>query len=188
MSKEDWKLNTIDFIFGEYYPKNVVSILDLGCGISCKSQYLDATYRVGVDIYEPYLDEVQDTFPGMLIKHDIRKIDDIFTPKSFDLILLLDVIEHLEKQEALDLMIKCESIAKKAIIIETPLGLVPQNIDILGFGGHEWQTHRSGWTKEILMKLGYVCLLRDYKMTDVKRHTDIDVDVNVRLIDAIKLL
>ena len=38
-----------------------------------------------------------------------------------------------------------EKIAKKAVIIETPLGFIPQNIDIWKLGGDKYQTHRSSW-------------------------------------------
>jgi cyclopropane fatty-acyl-phospholipid synthase-like methyltransferase len=188
MSKEDWVNNTVDKIFGDVYPKDVDSILDLGCGLSCKSQYLSARVKVGVDIYRPYLLIASVEYDGALICHDITKIKDLFLYRSFDVILLLDVVEHLQKEQSLQLIADCEQIAKKAVIIETPLGYIPQNIDIWGHGGDKYQTHRSGWTKEEFYKMGYLCKLRDYKMQDVKRHTDMDVKSDIQIIDAIKLL
>ena len=68
---------------------------------------------------------------------------------------------------------------------------MPQNIDILGHGGHDPQTHRSAWEIEDLEKLGYTVLERDYTMSLIKRHTDYDVDQidpHVKLLDAIKVL
>ncbi len=193
MSKEDWKQNTLDKIFSQqglwpWKEGEIVSILDVACGLSLKSKYLSAQIRVGVDIYEPYFKSIEADVPFVLVKYDVRKLSDIFPDKSFDLVIALDIVEHLEKEESLEMMRQCENIARKGVIIETPKGYIPQNIDILGHGGHEWQTHRSGWEPEEFEKLGYKTILRDYKMSDVKRHTEIDVHTDVQLIDAIKFI
>jgi hypothetical protein len=193
MSKEDWKQNTLDKIFSQqglwpWKEGEIISILDVACGLSLKSKYLSAQIRVGVDIYEPYFKSIEADVPFVLVKYDVRKLSDIFPDKSFDLVIALDIVEHLEKEESLEMMRQCENIARKGVIIETPKGYIPQNIDILGHGGHEWQTHRSGWEPEEFEKLGYKTVLRDYKMSDVKRHTEIDVHTDVQLIDAIKFI
>jgi hypothetical protein len=115
-------------------------------------------------------------------------VDIFFLPRSRDLIVITDLVEHLEKEDSLKLIAMAERIAKVAVIIETPLGYIPQNIDILGFEGHEYQTHRCGWEKEEFEELGYTVLLRDYKMQDVKRHTEQEVGTDIQLIDAIKYI
>lgn len=191
MSKEDWKENTLDKVFGSrglwpWKDGEIVSILDVACGLSLKSKFLKAQIRVGVDIYEPYFEAIESEVPFVVVKYDVRKISEIFPDKSFDLVIALDIVEHLEKEESLDMIKQCEKIAKRGVIIETPKGYVPQNIDILGKGGHEWQTHRSGWEPEEFEKMGYQTVLRDYKMNNVKRHTDLDVHPDIVLIDAIK--
>lgn len=194
MSKEDWNKNTIKNIFEgkDLWPwkdEEIVSILDAACGLSLKSKYIPAQIRVGVDIYEEYFNHIEADVPYVVIKHDIRKLREIFVPKSFDLVIALDVMEHLEKEESLDVLRQCEEIARKAVIIETPRGFIPTNMDILGHGGDVWQTHRSGWEPEEFEALGYKTVLRDYTMTNVKRHTDIDeINPNIQMIDAIKFL
>lgn len=190
MPKEDWIKNTIENIFKAegLYPKEPIrSVLDVACGLSLKSQYITADIRVGVDIYRPYLEKIDADVPYAVIQADIRDLDKLFLPNSFDLVIALDVVEHLEKDDALKLMDDCEAIARKAVVIETPKGFIPQNMDILGLEGHEWQTHRSSWEPEEFEARGYNVILRDYTMNDVQRHTDItDIDPNVTLIDAIK--
>lgn len=191
MSKEDWKENTIEKIFkrANLWPwkeGEVISVLDVGCGLAFKSKYISAQIRVGVDIYEEYFKHIESEVPYVVVKYDVRKLKDIFIPKSFDLVIALDVVEHVEKEEAVELLKQCESIARKAVIIETPKGFSPQNLDILGHGGHTWQTHRCGFEKEELEQMGYTVLLRDYTMTPTKRHTDLDVELNMQLINAIK--
>lgn len=164
------------------------SILDVACGLALKSKYIPAKCRVGVDIYDKYFAHIEAHVPYVTIRYDVRHLLDIFQPKSFDVIIATDIVEHLEKEEALDMISQCEIIAKKAVILETPSGFVPQNIDILGYGGHEFQTHRSGWNQKELEKLGYSVFTRPYEMSEAKRHTELDVERQIELLDAIKML
>lgn len=194
MSKEDWKENTIEKIFkrANLWPwkeGEIVSILDAACGLSLKSRYISAQIRVGVDIYEEYFKHIESDVPYVVIKYDIRKLREIFMPKSFDLVIAIDVMEHLKKEESLDVLKQCQEIARKAIIIETPRGYLPTNIDITGHGGHQWQTHRSEWQPEEFEKIGFKTLLRDYTMQNIQRHTEIlDINPHVQMIDAIKFV
>lgn len=163
-------------------------MLDVACGLSLKSKYIPAQIRVGVDIHEPYFNHIEADVPYVVIKHDVRKLKDIFLPKSFDLVIALDIIEHIKKEEGYELIRACEKIARKAVIFETPKGYIPQNIDIQGHGGDKWQTHRSGWDVTDFTKRGYKTIVRDYMMQRVRRHTKQDVDPHIQLIDAIKFL
>jgi hypothetical protein len=193
VSKEDWAKNTLPRLFGDqglwpWKEGEIASILDVACGLSLKSKYIPAQVRVGVDIHEPYFAHIESDAPYAVVKYDIRRLRDIFIPKSFDLVIALDIIEHITKEEGLELMRQCEEIARKAVIIETPSGYVPQNIDIQGHGGDEWQTHRSGWERAEFEERGYKVLGREYKMQDIKRHTEHEVGTNIVLLDAIKFV
>ena len=193
MPKADWKKNTVKSIFTKaglwpWKNKEIITILDVACGLSLKSKFIPAQIRVGVDIYPEYFKHIEAEVPYVVIKYDARKISDLFQPKSFDLVLALDIIEHLEKKESLDMLRQCEVIAKKAVIIETPKGRIYQNLDITGHGGHEWQTHRCGWEVKELQDLGFKTVVRDYVMADIKRHTDKKIDTHIQLIDGIKFL
>lgn len=188
MSKEDWKENNLKAIFKKEWPKGIVSILDVGCGLSLKSKYLPAKIRVGVDIYPEYFKHIESDVPYVVVKYDARKLREIFEPKSFDLVIATDIVEHLHFDEAMSMIRQCEEIARKAVILETPMGMVHQNLDITGHGGHEWQTHRSAWSIRDFKIMGYKTKIRDYKMQDVKRHTSLEVGPDITLIDAIKCL
>ncbi len=185
MSKLDWKQNNIAQLFNLEY---VESVLDVACGLSLRSKYIPTRIRVGVDIYPEYFKHIESDVPYAVIKYDVRKLSDIFVPKSFDIVIALDIVEHLEKEEALKMLACCEQIARHAVIVETPEGYIPQNIDILGYGGDIWQTHRSGWTANDFTSLGYTVKKRPYNMTNKKRHTSIKTDTNITLIDAIKYI
>lgn len=194
MSKEDWKENTVQKIFQRaglwsWKDDEIETILDAACGLSLKSKYIPAKIRLGLDIYPEYFKHIEADVPYVVMKGDIRKLREYFEPKSFDLVLVLDVVEHLVKEESLDMLKQAEEIAKKAVIIETPRGFLPTNMDILGHGGHDVQTHRSGWEPEEFEKLGYKTVVRDYTLTNVQRHTEItDIDPHIQMIDAIKIL
>jgi hypothetical protein len=58
-----------------------------------------------------------------------------------DTVFLMDVIEHLPKQEAVSLLKETEGLVKKQIVVFTPLGFMEQD-------DGEWNTHRSGWLPE----------------------------------------
>lgn len=187
MSKTDWQQNSIDKLFKERHLWQLddnITILDVACGLSLRSKHIPASLRVGVDIYPEYFKHIESDVPYAVIKHDVRKLLDVVPEKSFDLVIALDIVEHLEKEEALQMIRDLEKIARKAVVIETPEGFIPQNLDILGHGGHEWQTHRSAWTEDDFP--GYLTFTRPYQMQDVKRHTDLDIEPQITLIDAIK--
>lgn len=191
MPREDWIRNSVQSIFesrGLYPSGRVKSVLDVGCGLSFKSQYIDAELRVGVDVYRPYLEKVDATCPHILVNADALDIGRLFLPRSFDLVLLLDIVEHLDKDQSLRLIAMAESLARVAVVIETPKGFIPQDIDIWGHGGDTWQTHRCGWEPPEFEAMGYQVVLRDYRMSDVKRHSLVDSPVDIQMIDAIKIL
>lgn len=60
--------------------------------------------------------------------------------KRIDTVALIDVIEHLEKPEALRLLRETEALVPR-IIVFTPLGFLPQD-------DGPFNTHRSGWMPE----------------------------------------
>lgn len=193
MPKADWEKNTLKNIFSraDLWPwkdGEIMSILDVGCGLALKSKFLPAQIRVGVDIYEEYFKHIESEVPYVVVKYDVRKLHEIFMPKSFDIVIGCDIIEHLEKEEALDMIKQCEAIAKMANIIEAPKGFIPQDIDILGYGGHDVQTHRCGFEAGELEALGYKVLVRNYTMSNVKRHSTLEVAPDVQMLNAIKFL
>jgi len=194
MSKADWAHNTLPSIFSQeglwpWKDGEIVSVLDVTCGLAFKSKFIPAQIRVGVDIFEEYFKHIETDVQYVTVKYDVRRLGEIFMPKSFDLVIGCDIIEHLEKEEGAPLLDQCETIARKAVIIETPKGFSPQDIDILGYGGHDWQTHRSGWEIEEFEQRGYKVVVRDYTMSNVKRHTTLtDINLNIQMIDAIKFI
>ena len=131
-------------------------ILDLGCGAlspigRIKSNLKPDLYSLGVDDFDPYLEiSKKNKIHSEYLKHNIFTID--FSEKSFDCAILLDVIEHFDRNDFLEFLPKLEKIVKK-IIIMTPNGFVKQE----KYDNNEYQQHKSGWLVDDLVKLGFKC-------------------------------
>ncbi len=126
------------------------SVLDLGCGYNSPIQYCNIPFSVGVELFEPYLQESKAKgIHGQYIKADIRKI--AFKPKSFDAVIAIELLEHLTKQEGNELLNKMEKWARKKVIITTPNGYLWQN----GYDDNLLQQHKSGWSSVELKSLGF---------------------------------
>lgn len=130
------------------------SILDVGCGTGSplKDISLSAGYKVGVDAFEEAIEESR----KQQIHHDyhqenILKIDTLFKPNSFDCVIALDLIEHLTRDEGMELIEKMERISSRKIIIFTPNGFIPQG----DHRGNPWQAHKSGWHVSDFRQLGF---------------------------------
>ena len=78
-------------------------------------------------------------------------IDNFVAPKSFDCVLLLEVIEHLDKIDARKLLKKIEKIAIKRIIISSPNGFLSQEM----YHNNIHQFHKSGWNKKFFKRLNF---------------------------------
>jgi SAM-dependent methyltransferase len=126
------------------------TVLDLGCGYNSLIQYCNVPFSVGVELFEPYLEESKKKhIHDQYIKADIRKVE--FKPKSLDAILCLEVLEHLTKEEGNELIKRMEKWAKKKIIITTPNGYLWQD----GYESNPLQEHKSGWNSVELKGLGF---------------------------------
>jgi|SRR3989344_9094138 len=129
------------------------TVLDVGCGAdSPLAQVKKTFYSVGVDIFEPSIKKSKKKKI-----HDDYKIGDILNlskfvkKKSFDGVVALDIIEHLEKKDGYTLLKQMELIAKKRVIVLTPYGFTQQH----PYDENPYQIHKSGWYDEDFKKLGY---------------------------------
>jgi len=127
------------------------SVLDLGCGWQSLLLYIPVKFSLGTDLWYPYLLESKaKKIHRYYIQADLKK-EIPFKDNSFDAVLLLSVIEHLEKEEGISLLNKISRIAKKKIIIITPNGYLKQ----IHKSDTPLQAHRSGWNTDDFKKLGF---------------------------------
>lgn len=88
------------------------TVLDLGCGYNSPLQYCNVQFSVGVELFEPYLlESYKKRIHDEYIKADITKLE--FKPKSFDAVVCIEVLEHLDKNKGYELIQKIEEWVKK---------------------------------------------------------------------------
>jgi len=132
----------------------VRTVLDIGCGIRPQN-YILPLLNICCDPFEQYVNYLrkwtETKLEGVFVvlKAGWKDIAEKLMPHSVDSIFLLDIVEHLEKEEGVRLLKLTERIARRQIIIFTPLGFLPQehegSRDAWGLGGGEYQQHKSGW-------------------------------------------
>jgi len=127
------------------------TVLDIGCG-PCSPIKLCKTinYSVGVEPFKPYLNQSRrKKIHSKYVNKKIELID--FKEKSFDAVLLIEVLEHMKKKDGVKLLKKAELWAKKKIIITTPNGYFPMGeID-----NNLYHKHLSGWSVSDLKTIGF---------------------------------
>lgn len=130
--------------------KGMETVLDLGCGRDSPIKYCQLGYKVGVDLFGPYLREGgRNRYHDQYIKADIRKIR--FKPGSFDAAIALDVLEHIRKPEGYELMRDMEKWAVSKVIIQVPNGYIFQE----AYDNNPLQSHQSAWYAVDFERLGY---------------------------------
>ncbi len=120
---------------------HVDTLLDVGAGLRPMQWYVPKKH-ICLEPYDAYADKLE--IAGYEV---IREIADENMIEA-DAIYLLDVIEHMEKDEGLRVVEQAVALARRQIVMYTPVGFMPQEVDAWGLGGHYWQTHRSGWLPE----------------------------------------
>jgi len=158
----DWIQNNID---------ENDTVLDLGCGIMQATLDIVPTYPktklkckslFGVDIYQPYLD-VLDKLGIKTLKWDLTKVPYPFEDKSFDHIILTDIIEHLPSIETVNALIEeSKRIARKKLFVLTPSEFF-DNISTVdepphpynSLGSNVYQEHKLFIEKDYLERHGF---------------------------------
>lgn len=147
-----------------------VSVLSLCCGIGNELGNLRTEHITAVDIVPEYIAEVKKKYPNITAEvADAREYIKKAKDQSFDVISLFDAIEHLTKEDGLELLKECKRVARKHILVFTPEGYVdnhPHNAwDIESDKGDHYQLHISGWTMDELRGLGFTILHRQPNVT-----------------------
>jgi hypothetical protein len=105
--------------------------------------------------FQPYLSRLQQKTKSaqrrfVYLGMDWQQVVDSLPSGSVDTVVLIDVVEHVDKKFALSLLERTLPLARKQVLISTPLGFCPQHYepgeyDAWGMQGTSWQEHHSGW-------------------------------------------
>lgn len=152
-------MRTMSNWLGELIQKEITmndTVLDLGCGIMSATDEIKAKSILGVDIWDKYLNHIKDKF--QTVKLSMGETDR-FMDKSYDVVLCLDVLEHLPLFTALKVLDECKRIARKKVIIYTPSihkDNSPAEKDAWGLGECKYQEHICVISKDDLISRGYI--------------------------------
>lgn len=129
------------------------NILDIGCGQGIPISRVNKRkkiFSVGCDIYLPCLTKCkQRRTHHVLVLCDARMLP--FKGKKFDVVLCMQALEHLNKEEGQNLLRAMERIARKKVVITTPTGFTEQ----MAQNGNPYQIHKTGWFPDELKGEGY---------------------------------
>lgn len=132
------------------------SALDIGCGVRPFNLHRFETH-VCLEPYKPYADSLNQKFlcdPSIVVLNGSAPESlRLFPDKSFDSVLLLDVLEHMTRESGFKVLEEAKRLARISVHVFTPQGFMPQHVgptddDGWGFIGNELQTHVSGWDVE----------------------------------------
>lgn len=121
-------------------------VLDIGCGEGryprlMRERHLRTfctTTWIGVDIFEPYVEQFE--LNKLYEKIVIGDARDMVLP-PVDVVILGDVLEHMELHEAKALWDKARGVASKAVFTSVPIGHHPQG----AVHGNCHETHVVDW-------------------------------------------
>jgi len=143
------------------------SVLDIGIGFGkygfLAREYLDIyefryqrnEWRIridGIEIFSKYIDELQRLIYDNIYIGDA--LDGLKRLGNYDLILLIDVIEHLEKERAKQLL-KLVGEKSKTALVATPIRVKSIGAQFMKYG-NKYEMHVSNWRREELEQFGDV--------------------------------
>ncbi|MCZ6688717.1 MAG: class I SAM-dependent methyltransferase [Planctomycetota bacterium] len=133
--------------------RNTKVVLDVGSGRRPQS-WVKAQVHICVDPHLPYLLRLMGSrryrSRHVLLNCEWDTAMKLLPSDSVDSVLAFDFIEHLDKESGHRFLREAKRVARRQIVVFTPLGFYPQSYkpgekDSLGMDGASWQTHVSGW-------------------------------------------
>lgn len=134
---------------------NPKRILDLGIGNGMNGAGIRNWYGwdcelIGVEGFESYCNGMWDVYSKVIVT-DIQ--DYINKDEVFDFILISDVIEHFDLDDAIKVINRLkEMLTPKGVLLITTPGIW---IEQGAYMGNDYEIHRSFWTKEKFEELGF---------------------------------
>ncbi len=128
-------------------------VLDVGCGKCNPTRDIKARVKIGIDLFRPALGIAGRSHVPFNL--DIRDLHKIMLPKTVDVALWLDCMEHMEVNDAVMVLEAIENIARKYVILHYPVSYFT-NTDTEGFFEEgNLQAHRSHLQLGFFQERGY---------------------------------
>ncbi len=141
---------------------DIKTIIDVGPGRGTYArnikQHSSQHTWIGIEIWEPYIKDFQlNKWYNKIIVGDIRNVE---FPQG-DLVIFGDVLEHLEKDDALRVLRRALPLFRH-VIVAIPLGEMKQE----RVTGNIYETHRSIWSQADLEAVCSWDIICRYKFTE----------------------
>lgn len=163
-SLRDLRVNSKAFNqhFSKFLPKNKdARIVDLGCGYGVLVWWLvnekNYTNVSGVDLSGSQIRLGKSLFDGDIQKADIFSWLRTQKKMSVDLIVLRDVLEHIEKDYVIELLRLCRRVLRKngSLLIQTVNGDSPSHGKVLYGDFTHITAYTSSSLSQVLMEAGF---------------------------------
>ena len=133
-------------------------VLSLCAGVGFELHNLQTKDITAVDIAPQHVEQIVAKYPHIEgVVSDALKYLKKAKDNSFDVVSLIDGVEHMPKKTGLAVLKECKRVAKREVVVFTPKGFVknePHNAWGIE-GADQYQVHQSGWEPEELQELGY---------------------------------
>ncbi len=129
------------------------TVLDVGAGEGTYARLLGdvpaGTRLIALEAHRPYVARfgLGDLYDQVIVGDARRR-----RFPAVDVVLLGDVIEHLEHDDAVAVWNKARAAARRAVFASIPLGEHPQG----AVNGNEHERHRASWSNAAVHQLGGV--------------------------------
>ncbi|OQW94439.1 MAG: hypothetical protein BWK79_05945 [Beggiatoa sp. IS2] len=123
----------------------------------CGQQRPKQEWQVRIDGIEGcavYLTPVHDYCYNHIIIGDALKILPTLPTHNYELILAIDIIEHLTPADGLIFLSQMKRITRKAVLVSTPKEFIPQEV-----AANPYENHRSLWSMDDLLTQGFTTIL-----------------------------
>lgn len=132
-----------------------VSVLDLGIGGGNFGKLLKQRFNgkinplIGVEVWKDY----ENSQWGYYDRVEVQEIEIFLNENTikFDIIMLIDVLEHLPYKEGYNMLKKILPLNRKKVIVSTPVTKLAQKAHL----GNQYQVHHYIWNEKELEDLGF---------------------------------
>jgi len=136
----------------------VITVLDLGCGDGSLMEdiYKDVWQITGVELHNESIENAKKlNIYKKIYKADVTRLPSVVASKKYDVVFSSQVLEHLDKKEALVAIRRWEKLATKRVVISTTVGFIDYDPIEKQKDENPLQKHKSGWDIEDFTNRGY---------------------------------
>ncbi len=110
----------------------------------------------GIEACSVYVTPVHDYVYNQLFIGNALEVLPTLPEHSYELVLAIDILEHFEKSEGFIFLEQLKRISRGEILVSTPKTFIHQEVE-----ANPYENHRSLWTKEELLELGFHHILEN---------------------------